>query len=306
MFAKALLCVAVISSQLWGAASFFPLQTGNRWTYREAKTGQTFTVQVNVPTFVNGRVYHSLNGYVSKRLLVRINEVGDLVYLNEDQATEHVLTSFTPFEGGYWNAPFRQCDQEGQTLRNRITYDGPAGLLPNVLQIRYRTFGCADAGIESELFAENIGMLRRVETSFIGPRQFDLVSAQVGNVQINTSVNGRFEIIAEPSSRGDAINVTIRIKTNPATPFKLQFPTSQEYEIVMLDPSGRAVWAWSADKVFAFVLHERSISGEWSASATIPMPNQAQGTYTIQSWMTTLGHMPQFAATVPIVLPSIR
>ncbi len=127
MFVKALLFVGVLGSQILGASDFFPLQPGNRWIYREARTGQTLTMQVGVPTLTNGRLYYSLSGYVQSRLLVRTNEAGDLVYLNEDHSTEFVLTPFTPFEGGWWQAPFRQCDQQSQAVRNRGGYEGPAG-----------------------------------------------------------------------------------------------------------------------------------------------------------------------------------
>lgn len=49
------------------SADFFPLETGNTWTYKEAKTGQPFTVRVGLPSLINQRAYYSLSGYVDSR-----------------------------------------------------------------------------------------------------------------------------------------------------------------------------------------------------------------------------------------------
>jgi hypothetical protein len=52
----------------------------------------------------------------------------------------------------------RDCG--GIKIERRTVHDGPAGPVRDVLEIRYRSYGCADTGVEGEQFAENIGTLR--------------------------------------------------------------------------------------------------------------------------------------------------
>src|SRR5438552_770650 len=144
-FRTALMAVTLYSCGLQGA-DFFPLQEGNKWTYREARTGQTFSVQVGAPVTISGHVYYKLTGYTDAELSVRVEEVyGALVYWDEPHNQEILLTSFEQFEGGYWVAPFRPCpEQVGQAQLKRGNHDGPAGPVAETLEIRYRAIGCAD------------------------------------------------------------------------------------------------------------------------------------------------------------------
>jgi hypothetical protein len=293
---------------LWSAAALFsadflPLQFGNNWTYREANSGQTFTVRVSTPILTNGRVYHSLMGYTMNTLLVRMNEQGQLVYLHQDSGQERVLTSFEPFERGWWEAPFRPCSAEGQTREARGTFDGPTGPIREVLEIHYRNFTCADTGLQSEQYAENIGMVRRTMHSFVGPRRFDLVSARVGQMRIEASPSGRFNVSVTGAEGNGAITATLRLDVQSEHPLVLEFPSSQEYELELRNGTGQVVWRWSDGRFFAQALHQRTIAGEWLTTVNIPRPAAAipAGAYTLHAWMTTTG-TPRFAATVPLTI----
>src|SRR5215475_4509008 len=156
------------------AADFFPLQEGNWWTYRIAGTDQTFTIRVEAPVTVNDRVYYTLAGYAGG-LLVRYD--GDKLLTPHVNGGEGIAASFEPFQAGYWDAYGRSCEAMGQTLEARGTHDGPIGPIGNVMEIRYRSFTCADTGVQSEQFAENIGMVRRTVQTIAGPRTYDLVAA---------------------------------------------------------------------------------------------------------------------------------
>jgi hypothetical protein len=295
---------------LWGcgnlwAADFLPLRFGNTWTYREARTGQEFTIRVGTPLLHNELVYYSLTGYTNARLLVRLNEFGNLVYLSEETDRDLLLTSFEPFEGGRWEANARPCEQEGQTRVKRSIHDGPAGPVNDVLDIQYRSLTCADAGLIAEQYAENIGMVRRVNTSIAGPRQFDLVSARVGNLAIDALPNSTFKIAVSKTPANGFYNIALQLKTVSPIPLTLQFRSSQEYDAILLDADGRIVWQWSADQVFAQVLHQRSVTGEWTAALRLPASVIGEDetiarTFTLQVWLTTTGITPAFAATHPI------
>jgi hypothetical protein len=305
LFKTAIIAVAVNSCVLLGA-DFFPLRDGNTWTYREAETGQTFSVRVGQPVTIAGNVYYKLTGYTDSDLLVRVESVnGALVYWNEARNQENILTLFEQFEGGYWFAPFRACpEQEGQTQLKRGSHDGPAGPVSDVLEIRYRAVGCADVGPVQEQYAEHVGMLRRTQTSIAGPRTFDLISARVGSLTVDAAPTGKFSVSVGPMIAGSPVLATFRLQVNASAPLTLSFPSSQQYDFALNDSAGNTLWTWSASRTFLQLLHQRTVKDEWSATVEIPiseLPGGAlqPGDYTVQASLPTTASTP-FAATVPV------
>lgn len=298
----------ILSSSALFSADLLPLVPGNTWTYREYATGHEFTVRVSTPVVTNDLVYYSLLGYAEEKLLVRMNERHNLVYLDEETGREALLTSFEPFDSGWWQAPFRTCEQEGQTAKNGAVHDGPAGPFSDVLDIRYRAYSCGDADVESEQYAENIGMVRRVTASIAGPRVYNLVYAQVGSALIDTMPYGRFSVTVTPDSAPNMLTATLRLRTNSPLGLTLPFATAQEYEVQLVDAEGNVVWQWSDGLVFAEGAHSKTIFDQWSLTADIPKPNLSTGEprvdkYTVRAWLTTEG-APGHAATAPITITS--
>jgi hypothetical protein len=173
--------------------------------------------------------------------------------------------------------------------------------------MHFRVFSCADAGVISEQYAENIGMVRRVSTSIAGPLEFNLVYARVGNVVIDASPHARFTVSVVRPAAADFIQVGLRLQLDSALPLTLAFGTSQEYDAVLRDSDGRVVWQWSADRVFAQVEHQQSVNGEWTTSLRVPgsvLPVDESQTqiYSLQAWLTTTGITPGFSATFPFAI----
>ena len=285
------------------AGEFFPLAPNNSWTYRNAQTGQEFTVRAGTPFLINGNTYYPLTGYTETKLMARVNESNVLVHYDEESGKEVQVTSFQPGDGMWWQANFRQCDQEGQTAEKRSEYRGAAGYFAEALDIRYRTFSCADTGVVSEKFVENIGMVQREVTTIAGPRKYELVRSRIGKQLLEADNLGRFTLaIAELP---EIFRATLRVEAGNGAPLRLLFPTAQEYEVVVRHPNGKELWRWSEGRMFAQVERMRVISGEWSATVDIPrtvVPPDADVLY-VEAWMTTAPDTPRFAATVPISLP---
>lgn len=285
------------------AADYLPLAAGNSWTYRDARTGQQFTIRAGTPEMHHGNAYYPLFGYAQQRLTVRINEAQALVHWDEERERDVPVVLFTPFEGGWWEAPYRECDQEAQTQEKPATHDGPAGPLPDVLDIRYRTFGCADVGTQREQFAANIGMVRRIESSIAGPRQFDLVSARIGKQTIETLPHGRFTVTVMDSGTPHDLTAVLRLQTGTAGDVRLRFDSGQEFDVMVRDQDGHALWTWSATRSFIQAQHERTVVGEWTVPVEIPRavipPNTAS--ITVEGWLTTAPR-PIFAAAAPVTL----
>jgi hypothetical protein len=307
------LALVAIGGAAW-SADFFPLQTGNVWTYREATTGGTFTVRVGTPLVSNDRVYYSVSGYVAARALVRFDEKNNgLVYLDNDTGQERLLTSFEPFEQGRWDAPLRPCaEQFAQTRDKRQTIDAPAGHFENALDLRYDVIGCADVGVQSELYGESIGLLQRTVGTIAGPRTYDLVYARIGESEIEAGPVGRFSVSV---SQSGPLTVTMRLRIDPVASVPLHFNTGQEYDATIEDSTGQTVWRWSDGMGFVQTLHNKTVVGEWTIEIPVAAPQLpralaesrrnartqaaalAPGEYRVHGWLTTVGPAPAYAAT---------
>ena len=295
--------IAVLISSA-SAADYFPLQQGNVWAYRNAATGEQITVGVGTPVVMNERVYYSLRGYAARTILVRLNDRKELLQVDEDTGREQLLTSFVPLQGGWWDAPLRGCREMGQSFDKGAIHDGAAGPFHDVLEIYYQPIACADIGSELEQYAPNIGMVRRITTTIAGPQTYDLVYARVGNLQIETTAHAAFSASFERMWPG-TYTAILRLRTNASNPVKLQFPSAQEFDVVLRDESGGVIWKWSDGKAFAAAGHELAVSGEWAVPVQIPATVLPGGgpqpqKFTLQAWLTTAGPTPVFAVALPV------
>jgi len=306
---EAALGAALFLSPSCLAADWLPLQTGNEWRYRHAESGQEFTIRVGDPVWLRDeRLYYSLTGYTGDKRLVRRNPDGDLVYLDEDSGQDRYLTLFQPFGKIWWNAPGRGCEQEGQTQDANSTHDGPAGPFHDALDIRYRSFGCADTGVDAEQYADNIGLVRRTVTTLAGPRTYDLVYARVGSIHIDAGAYARFHLSVNGARGASSLQATLRLQTNSPQTMNLTFPTAQEFELRLTDSRGNVVWQWSDGRVFDQAEHKLGLSQQWTTRVDVPKPRGDGGSpvvevFTLEAWMTTNG-TPRFASSllVPITL----
>ena len=304
------LLLTLATTMTLAAADFMPIAPGNQWTYQDAVTGQSFTVQVGVtPFFLNQHIYHPLKGYTPTRLLVRLNEYGNVVYWDEERETDVMLTSFEIVPGAWFEAAGRECPEMGQPQENRVPHNGPAGSW-NALEIKYVVFACADIGDISEQFAENIGMVQRVVNTIAGPRTFNLVHAMLANpsrgtLSISAGHSGGFTVTALPRPAANNWIVTLRIDQTLSPLSKLHFASAQEYDLRLRDAEGNVVWTWSAGQMFAQTEHDLHLSGRWNASVAVPFPAVApEGSrlFTLEAWTTNDGGS-AYAATATVEVP---
>lgn len=303
-----LLLAAASAASLY-AGEILPLSMGNAWTYRDALSGQEFTIRVGAPVWTQaGRVYHYLSGYARGPLLARVNEAGDLVALNEETRQEEILTAFSAPVEQWWNAPGRPCIQDGQVRRGSVEHESHGGRWRQAIEIAYRGFSCADAGVESEQFVDNIGMVRRVVSTIAGPRVFDLVHARIGTMVIDPIDRGRFTATVVERPSRDGWDVTLRLDIGFVPAIRLPFDSAQEFEVVLRDSQGSVVWKWSDGKVFAPVAREKTMGNLWAATIRVPMPHGASSLegYTVDGWLTTSGMQPKFAASAPLPPPRVE
>src|SRR6185295_3146196 len=116
------LFLLLLSTIALEAQSLLPLQTGNQWTYRE-RNGDTFTMSVGDQVTINDQTYYTLTGYGTEPLLVRFVDATELVVYSRQQGKEFLLTTFEPLRGiGWFFAPFRDCELEGQGQNERKAF----------------------------------------------------------------------------------------------------------------------------------------------------------------------------------------
>jgi len=294
------LCVVTIAA----GADFLPLEPGNRWTYRESG-GHTFTVRVGLPALIGGAVYHRLTGYASQPLWVRSDESGALYYRDEEANQDVLLTSF---DSGF-SAPLRPCTQKGRPENRRSAYSGPVGQFGSVKTIAYEAIYCADAAIESEQYLENVGMLRRVESSIAGPRIYDLIDARAGSISISELPHTSFRLSAAFS--GQALKASLRLTVAGGPGLKLTYWSSQDYDLAVRDSNGQVLYHWSATRLFLQMIRERVVDWELLHSIEVPLSEISSrplppGTYTVEAWITSGPSLREFAASTQVEMPEAQ
>ncbi|HYO80361.1 MAG TPA: BsuPI-related putative proteinase inhibitor [Bryobacteraceae bacterium] len=279
---------------------YLPIAAGNNWTLRDAQSGSEITVSVGPDQLRAGQTWNLLTGYTSNPVLVRMGPSGDILYLNESSGREQLLVSFN-LTGMWWtDAGNANCTLEGAPVGGG-DHEGPTGRVRTVLQLRYRRFGCADLREIHEQFAPNLGLMRRIVHSWAGTRRYELVRARVGGLAIDPLAAGRFTTSVSRVENSDEIDVTLRLQTGSAVALKLDFPSSQEYDIAIRDAAGRRLWTWSADKLFAMAEHTVTVSGEWVKTVRVPAPaGLLPSGGLVVAWLTTKPDAPRLGATAAI------
>lgn len=306
--------VLVFAGHLCAAdANYFPLETGNRWVYRASAPGpaRSFTITVGLPALIDGRTYYSVSGYASQRVLMRRDADGNLYLRSQETDRDVLLTAFDPAVGFYPSPLREECAQEARPEEGMVPYAPGRGADPLLARaVRYRS-GCADAGIESELYVDHVGMVRRVETSIGGPVAFELVYARAGRLTYEPETMAAFRV-ALPSSaveRADRaerplLKGSLRVSSY-GQPVTLDYPTMQTYDLQLRDSRGNVLATWSADKLFAQA--SRRIRGEEiSFDFEMPFADQSgqalpDGDYVLAAWLPAEPGRP-FAAEVSLQL----
>ena len=176
--------------QLRRPANYFPLAAGNSWTYTiegRAASG-TVTVRVTKSVETAARQYFRLEGFTPRPALVRVDSQGRLLEFRPDSGTEHLWYDFGAAEGTTWMPELlNPCLGTARLASRHADVAVPVGDFNDALVIRHGTTNCADAGIQEEVFAPGIGLLRRTETTIAGPRSMALTEARVGSRVIRSS-----------------------------------------------------------------------------------------------------------------------
>jgi hypothetical protein len=304
---RILLFLGLLSSLsiLSAAEPFFPMQQGNFWEYRTPDGKHSFRVGGFTPLSTGSHVYFFVNGFGPQQLVIR-EELGvGLKLYDQETGADTLFTSLDPDRDPNFLAPDRGCGfVTGRVHADRVAEATPTGYYASMLMVTYDTPACGEPVVASELYVANIGMVRRVVKIGEETRQYDLVAARVGGQVIlsNTQTNLTALTWQEPR-QGDAV-LRFRLETLPglAARTAMHFATSQRYDLIIRDQSGRKLWQYSDGMAFL-----QAIGQSDSANFEILVPLEdlpggtiAQGVYQVDAWITTIEANPRFAASMDI------
>ena len=304
---KKIAIAALLAAPAAQAADFLPLSPGNRWTYRAA-SGETFEIKIGLNPIATGGglVYQSLTGYAAEPLLVRRGDDGVVYWLNQEFEREEILADFRPLSGAFYSTPISApCDQDAQAQERPVVFEGAGGIFPDAREIRYRILDCADTGVESELYLDNIGLARRVVQTIAGPREFNLVSAKVGPLTLSEAPGVDFRVSLSSAAinrvrRTDPVSVEVglRLVVDRLDPVHLRYTTSQRYDVAVKNERGETLYLWSATAIFLQVVSEEDVShAEYHVPLTLDLPD---GRYQVEAWLTSDARDRQFAGVAPL------
>lgn len=303
-----------ISSILLATAGFaaaqpdyFPLQPGNQWIYRSSgSTGSEIrTVEVVRTATMAAGEYALVRGLWEGDLWLRMTPDGKLIALGEDQV-ERLYADFSAGDGSTYQEDVPPCLQTAHIVSHSAEYSGPIGEFSNALEIRYDPGNCADAGNQEDKYLPGIGLVSRRETTFAGPRQFDLIYARIGDVTVISGPGTGFGLTIDrttypvPGERDSPEMIArLTLRNGQEQPLSVTFPTGQRFDLQIWNDRGESVYTWSADKLFPQVMETIVIGPHEEKNWVVDVPLAAlpEGRYAVKVWLTS-SEPPVFSAAL--------
>ena len=301
------------------AADFFPLEVGNSWTY--ALTGfaaqGSVTVKVTNAIDVEGVRYYKIEGYTVDPVFVRQDVEGKVYELGREPAeTARWFTRANSHDSLWYDlaAPVGASWESGLPLEC-VGMAGiaqppqevhvPGGSFNHFVAVAYQGANCADAGVEEEVFAAGVGLIRRTSLTIGGPRSMVLVSAQVNGKPIGAKGLAISLMIDQPIYFANlqppvdpvlsvpVLHAQFKVENTSEQPLAITIPSGQEFDLVIRSEAGEEVFRWSDGKFFTQALQTISFSpGERVYTVDAPLSRGGQplppGRYTVEAWIATV------------------
>lgn len=245
------------------AQEYFPLHTGNSWTYQVSGRvpGEPVAAEVGRSESINGRDYYLLTGLSRDPAWVRYTGQGQLIALDRATNIEALWVDFAAAEGATYRTAIDLCSPTAVVKKKGETVKTPAGEFVNAILIAYPPDRCADAGLTSEAYAAGVGLVERRSTSFAGERVMQLVRARVGGVNVYGAPETSFTIALDRSvyklgNEPRQLVARLTLRHTSETPLKLVFNGGQTYDLILRNERGDVVYRWSDGRAFTMIYRE--------------------------------------------------
>ena len=158
------------------------------------------------------------------------------------------------------------------------------------MKIEYESSECADVGVADEIYLENIGMVRRTNTTIAGPAVFDLAEARIGSLSFAERPFTKLRLGVREIEDSDHLLATIRLTVDSDRPLTLTYASSQEYDLLLRDADGIVLWQWSEGQVFLPATSERIVDRELVHTIEVPLVLNSgkrlpKGIYMLEAWL---------------------
>jgi hypothetical protein len=180
----------------------------------------------------------------------------------------------------------------------------PGGTFNTLVAVAYHGTNCADAGVQEEVFAAGVGLVRRTSLTIGGPRSMVLVSAQVNGKQIGAKgltvslmidrpvYFANLQPPVDPVRSTPVLHAQFKLENSGEQPLTITIPSGQEFDLVIRNEAGEEVFRWSDGKFVTQGLQTISFSpGERVYAVDAPLSRAGQplppGRYTVEAWIST-------------------
>lgn len=260
---------------------FFPSQDENVWVYSANLPKQSenyFFIQ----TQKKGNSFFIYN-YFRTDEDFEIIKKGNEVFFRTDKE-KFLIYDFE--KDSFWHIPENisiktPCiaDSYVGIIEDNLSFSTPVGVFNGCVRVLWDS-PCKDSGIIEEVFAPNVGLIRRVENKIFGTLSYNLIYAYVNGVVYGSpsiSISGGIF----PEYLSDINLVNIQIYNNTSKEVLLTFPTSQTFDLILENENRDLLYLWSNDQSFIPVITKKLIApyNLLNYSILVQFPKLEKGTY---------------------------
>jgi hypothetical protein len=276
---------------------YFPLEVGNTWLYKATTIIGTQPLQLST-TYQSMRV--SGTERIGDQEYFDVSYFGRDVLLREDAATRNVFvydrgtgaeSTWVPLGlpvGTSFSSTIDPCSPHGQIVSRTGAIGVPLGAFTDEVQVMFQN-SCNDAGITTQYYAPNVGLIRQDQSSFAGPVFYRLIYYRVGDrtaavpeVSFTTAVDSPAYV------PGNLLAARLTLRNSGTDAVNLHFPSGQSFDLKILNDNGEAVYTWSSDKSFVMAARDVTLQpGELTYGVTVPLEGMPAGHYVLQAYLTT-------------------
>jgi Intracellular proteinase inhibitor len=285
---------SVLSAQ---TPEYFPLEVGNTWLYKAItivgteplQLSTTYqTMRVTGTERIEDRQYFQVSYFGRDVLLREDAPTGNVFVYDRDAGTESPWVSLGLPVGTSFSSSVDPCSPQGQIVSRTDDAAVPLGVFKDEVQVKFQN-NCGDTGVTTQYYAPNVGLIRQDQSSFAGPVLYRLIYYRVGDrTGAVPEVSFTASIDSPAYVPGNLLGARLTLRNSGTDGLNLHFPSSQSFDLKILNDKGESVYMWSSDKSFAMVAHDEILGpGELTYGVTVPIERMPAGHYVLQVHLTT-------------------
>jgi hypothetical protein len=275
---------------------YFPLEVGNTWLYKSLTFGtQPFQLNTTYQTMrvtgterIGDRQYFRVSYFGRDVLLREDAPAGNVFVYDRSTGAESPWVSLGLPVDGTFSSSLDPCSPQGQIVSRTAEVAVPLGSFTDEIQVKFQNT-CADAGVTTQYYAPNVGLIRQDQSSLAGPVVYRLVYYRVGDrTAAVPQVSFTVAVDSPAYVPGNLLNAQLTLRNTGTDGLSLHFPSGQSFDLKILNDKGDAVFTWSSDKSFIMAARDEVLApGELTYGVTVPIDHMPAGRYVMQAFLTT-------------------